>query len=76
MTRFCVKCEYSYHGSIIPLNEYKKCNRPEIASNNKVTGIGNMYCSVARSFKHLCGENGRYFEPRKTIWQKLKGFFK
>jgi len=74
-TKFCANCKYFiadlYNPSEVDMG---KCSAFPIENTNylidgsdKTSNYVYYYCSVARSFEHLCGKNGtRYFKRRLT----------
>lgn len=45
---------------------FAKCNHPVLTELDVVTGkLEWHYCSTARNFRGLCGEEGIYWEPKK-----------
>lgn len=68
MPKFCVHCEH-----FIPYkngNKYGKCKMfpEEVTDQYLITGQKNQevsyhYCSTARKFDHMCGEQGKLYAP-------------
>jgi hypothetical protein len=69
----CKDCKYSYRTSILDKilfnYDYMKCSHEKSTKKctNPVSGIKNetnLYCVVMRDFDHLCGKEGKFFEPK------------
>lgn len=72
-SRFCKDCRYMRPDERLPADEsyFWWCDHPSLAVPAKIdplTGAQSKpsaeYCQHARNYDHLCGPEGRYWEPR------------
>jgi hypothetical protein len=70
--KFCINCKY-FKKDFFKLDEFAKCQAfPIIPDNNDylVTGIEKKqiidyhYCSTARNFDSMCGQEGKKYEQK------------
>ena len=77
---FLLKQNNPFNHNLETNPEFGKCSlfpKPE-RKNNLIVGddyedINNMefsYCTTARSFKDMCGKNGRFYRPKKYAKKK------
>ena len=68
----CINCKHFKKGIFTP-SMFSKCNKFVRTDNNVKHLIDgksqkekseNIYCSTARMFEHLCGENGNGYEAK------------
>lgn len=70
--KLCINCKY-FVKDIFTKNEFGKCSqfiRYDDTKNHLVTGIDDRkkdlhYCTVARSYDSMCGEDGKMYKPKK-----------
>jgi len=72
--RLCKDCKYfknhSWFDKLFWLgtdtSKIRHCGNPALDSSHSglVLGTGDSFCSVNRCFEHLCGPEGRYWEPK------------
>jgi len=73
--KFCVNCKFAIN--IDENNKFMKCSQFQINEelNNShflVTGVNSnsiseqdyVYCSTARKFNHMCGEEGKMYKKK------------
>lgn len=78
--KFCVNCKFAINNMNLNKynnNKFMKCSQFQINeelnnSNFLVTGINSnniseedyVYCSTARKFSHMCGEEGKLYKKK------------
>jgi hypothetical protein len=69
---FCKDCKHCKHNIFTFGLAFAECRRPQLDAN-LVSGKPNKsFCSVQRNYEHLCGAEGKFFEPKN----KVKWFYK
>lgn len=73
--KLCIKCKHHFEEF-----GWHRCNRPVRVDESLITGapetkrLLNNLCNYERrdySFGDRCGTAGKFFEPRKSIWENL-----
>jgi len=72
--KFCVNCKFAINNMDLDKynnNKFMKCSRfPIINENNKQCLVTNIseenynYCSIARKFNDMCGEEGKMYKKK------------
>lgn len=73
----CVRCEH-YRGGVLP-TRYPTCDALANHAVDCVTGRSWRYivlCETARGrWNDSCGPSGKLWTPRRSLWQRVKGWF-
>ena len=72
MTKTCVSCRYS-DTTFLFYGGYR-CEHPSLpVSIGMVTGVKKAHgCWDVRAVAEHCGPEGRWWEPKLSLWTKLK----
>ena len=72
--KLCKDCKH--HTAI--LSDW--CNALVTESTNLVTGkvekSGHHYCEILRDYGFRCGPEGKLWEPKPSLWQRIQLMFK
>lgn len=81
--KFCVNCKFAINDNILfdDDNKFIKCSLFQINEelndfNFLVTGVNHIsdpdpyyiYCSTARKFDHMCGEEGKMYKKNRKLF--------
>jgi len=71
--KFCIDCKF-FKNNFFSGSEYAKCSFFPIEKHEYADYLVNgyrknskteyTYCSIARSYDHLCGKEGKYYEKK------------
>ena len=70
--KLCINCKYYNNLDNSSESIFGKCNffsekvsgKNYLITSEKKDTIYKTYCSTARSFEHLCGEEGKYYKKK------------
>jgi hypothetical protein len=70
--KLCDNCKFCIKENILMLSEFSKCRKFKYIEHdyffetrlNKPKRIKNHFCSTARKFDYMCGEEGKKFEKK------------
>ena len=75
--KLCINCKHYYN----PYTTHR-CRRPKEQNTSFITGKVEirpdyLLCEIERkNLKEVdrCGEEGKYYEPKKSFWERLRDF--
>ena len=70
--KLCINCKFSFKENFLTSDKFCKCSKFSYIEDDYffVNGRGkpkitkNHYCSVARQYDHMCGEEGKKYEEK------------
>jgi len=71
--KICVKCKYYYDGQ---LGRYCKHSASNLTTDLITGKKEHTLCCIMRDKRSLCGNDGRYYEPKTTIITLIAKLFK
>lgn len=76
--KFCINCKH-FRPTILSHPSFAKCKAFPREADNKIDYLvlgrpkpEYNYCSIAREYESMCGQDGKYFEKKCTWIDKIK----
>ena len=76
--KICINCKY-YQQSFLSHPVFARCKVFPRELDNKIEYLVSgrpkteySFCSTARQYENMCGLNGKYYEKKCTLMDKLK----